>query len=250
VGLCTFLLLLFGVARPAEAAADAPPCGGGRLVRRTITVGGLRRSYVVRTVSPEAPVLLAFHGYSSSASRLVASSGLATAGPAAGFTTVFPEGTGTPTRWAIADRLPGPDDVAFVAALLTDLRRMRCGDPTRVAAAGFSNGAAFTAHLACRWPHRFTGIALVGGAGFAPPCASVRVPSDVPVVLVHGALDRTVPLRGGPVLGGALQAEPFATAVARWRRAPDRTVVVATVPGLGHTWPPLATQEIVTTFAP
>ena len=228
----------------------AAPCGEGRLVRRAITVGGLSRSYVVRSSGSSAPVLLAFHGYSSSAARLLASSDLATTAGQAGFTTVFPEGTGTPARWAIPGRIPGPDDAAFVAAVLTDLRRMDCGDTTRVHAAGFSNGAAFTAHLACRWPNRFVGLALVGGAGFAPPCAAARVPSRVPVVLVHGTRDRIVRVRGGPVLGGALQAEPFAAAAARWRHPSGRTVVTVIVPGGGHTWPSLATREIVTTFAP
>ena len=218
-------------------------------MRRTLTVGGLTRSYGVRSPGPGAPVLLAFHGYSSSAARLAASSGLANAAFDAGFTVVLPEGTGAPARWAIPGRIDGPDDVAFVAAVLTDLRRLGCGDTARLHAAGFSNGAAFTAHLACRWPNRFAGLALVGGAGFALPCAAARVPATVPVVLIHGAVDRVVPPRGGPVLGGALRAEPFAVAADRWRRPAGRTVVAATVPGVGHTWPSLATQEIVTTFA-
>ena len=234
---------------PAEANAAAPVCGGGRLVRRTLTVGGLARSYVVRAPGATAPVLLAFHGYSSSASRLIGASGLANAAFDAGFTTVFPEGSGSPSRWAIPGQIDGPDEAAFVAAVLTDLRRLGCGNTTRVYAAGFSNGAAFTAHLACRWPNRFRGIALVGGAGFAAPCAANRVPGSVPVVLVHGANDRTVPVGGGPVLGGALRAEPFDLAVERWRRAGDRAVVAVAVPRWGHTWPSLATQEIVTTFA-
>ena len=224
-------------------------CGDGRLVRRTLTVGGLERSYVVRTAGPAAPVLVAFHGYSSNARRLIASSGLATAAVDAGFTTVFPEGTGSPARWAIPGRIDGPDDIAFVAAMLTDLRRLGCGDTTRVHVAGFSNGAAFTAHLACRWPQRFVGLAFVGGAGFAPPCAAARVPASVPVVVVHGAADQVVSVRGGPVLGGALHAEPFAVAADRWRRAEGRTVVAAVVPSSGHSWPSLATREIVTTFA-
>ena len=232
------------------ALVSAGTCGDGRLVRRAIRVGGLDRSYVVRSSGASAPVLLAFHGYSSSAARLIRTSGLATYAADAGITTVFPEGTGTPARWSIPGRIPGPDDAAFVVAVLTDLRRLRCGDTSRVHAAGFSNGAAFAAHLACRWPNRFAGLALVGGAGFAPACAAARVPAYVPVVLVHGARDRIVPPRGGPVLGGALRAEPFAAAVARWRHPAGRTVVATTVADAGHTWPSLATREIVTTFAP
>lgn len=240
-----------GSTKRSLGSGTAPStCGGGRLARRTFSVGGLRRSYVVRSSGPTAPILLAFHGYSSSAARLAASSGLATAGGDAGFTTVFPDGSGTPTRWAIPGRIDGPDDAAFVAAVVHDLRRWGCGDTARLHAAGFSNGAAFTAHLACRWPTRFAGLALVGGAGFASPCAAARVPARVPVVLVHGALDRTVPHRGGAVLGGALRAEPFAVAADRWRHPAGRTVVAVTVPGWAHAWPSLATQEIVTTFAP
>ena len=245
----TLLLTGVGVVRPDEAGAAPTVCGGGRVVRRTLTVGGLARSYVVRSTGPASPVLLAFHGYSSSAGRLMASSGLATHAADAGFTTVFPEGTGSPPRWAIPGSIDGPDDAAFVAAVLTDLRRLGCGDTTRTFAAGFSNGAAFASQLACRWPNRFAGIALVGGAGFAPPCASGRVPTSVPVVLVHGANDRTVSVAGGPVLGGALRAEPFALAAQRWRASDGRTVVAVVVPRWGHTWPSLATQEIVTTFA-
>lgn len=249
VAFLTLVVSIVGGSGAADAATR-PTCGGGRLVRRSLTVAGVARSYVVRSPGSDAPVLLAFHGYSSSAGRLIASSGLATAGVDAGFATVFPEGSGTPTRWAIPGRIDGPDDAAFVAALLTDLRRAGCGDTGRVAVAGFSNGAAFTAHLACRWPNRFAGVALVGGAGFAPPCAAARVPASVPVVLVHGAADRVVALRGGPVLGGALQAEPFAVAADRWRHPAGRRVVATVVPGEGHAWPSLATREIVTTFAP
>lgn len=94
---------------------------------------------------------------------------------------MFPEGTGSPGCWAIPGRIDGPDDAAFVSAVLTGLRRL-----------GFSNGA-----------------------GFAGPCAAARLPTNVPVVLAHGARDRTVPLRGGPVLGGALRAEVFTTAAER-----------------------------------
>jgi poly(3-hydroxybutyrate) depolymerase len=162
---------------------------------------------------------------------------------------VFPEGVGSPSRWALPDRIRGADDDAFVDALLRDLAVHGCGDGARVYAAGFSNGAAFVGHLACRRPDRFRGLALVGGAGLVGPCASDRVPAATPVVLVHGRDDGTVPIGGGPVLGGALRAEPFVRAADRWQRAPGRDVIVRIVPGLGHRWPLLATEEIVATFA-
>jgi poly(3-hydroxybutyrate) depolymerase len=70
----------------------------------------------------------------------------------------------------------------------------------------------------------------------------------VPVVIAHGGSDRIVPTAGGPVLGGALHAEPLGATVDRWRRD-DRTVSFRITPKTGHVWPALATEEIVATFA-
>lgn len=223
----------------------------GRLQRAFVTVGGARRSYLVARPAPRfgrAPLLLAFHGYSSSATKLAATSGIVPAATAAGFVAVLPEGSGTPPRWALPGRLAGGDDATFVRAVLAAVARDTCIDLQRVYATGFSNGAAFTGVLACRHPRLFRGIALVGGANLAPPCAAERARADLQVVLVHGRSDRIVPLAGGPVLGGALRAEPFAVTVARWRGDPARPVTAVAVPRWGHRWPPLATREIMATF--
>jgi polyhydroxybutyrate depolymerase len=232
-------------------AACAPTTG---LVRRSVTVNGVRRSYLVQTpvtasAAAPAPVVLAFHGYSSSAATLAATSRLAPALAARGVVTILPDGTRTPARWSLPDRLPGGDDDAFVDALLRDVVRRSCGDPARVSLAGFSNGAAFVGHQACRRPDAFRSLTLVGGAGLVTPCGPERTPPATPVLLVHGRADRIVPMGGGPVLGGTLQAEPFLRAVDRWRRAPGRKVTVRIIPGWGHRWPSLATEEIVATFA-
>lgn len=244
-------------ASPSPALAGVAPasCPTPGLVRRSVTVDGLRRSYLVQvpaTASPArpAPVVVAFHGYSSSAAALAASSDLAPALASRGVITVFPDGAGSPSRWALPDRLASPaDDDRFVAALLRDVARRSCGDPGRISAAGFSNGAAFVGHLACRRPGAFRSLALVGGAGLVEPCAPDRTPASTPVLLVQGRADATVPVAGGSVLGGALRAEPFLRSVERWRRAPGRAVTVRIVPGWGHRWPSLATEEIVATFA-
>lgn len=237
-----------GRASPAEGRCE----GVGGIERRALVVGGLRRTYLVAApgrVRGSAPILLAFHGYSRRGEILAATSRLATVAGPRGFLTVFPDGTGRPSRWSIPGRLAGPDDVAFVDALVADLARRSCGDASRVYAAGFSNGAAFVGLLACRRPELLDGIAFISGANLADPCAATSTPVDVPVVLVHGAADRVVALAGGPVIGGALQAEPFTATVDRWRQEPGRRLVVNIVAGRGHTWPPLANEQIAGTFA-
>lgn len=223
-------------------------------MRHTLSIGGAERTYLLaRPVASTgsgrpSPLLLAFHGYSTSGAALARRSGLSAAAGAAGFVTVFPDGTGTPARWALPGRIDGPDDVAFVRALIRDVARRACIDPARIYAAGFSNGAAFAGLLACRHPTLLAGIALVGGANLAPPCAATRAPGRVAVVLVHGADDLVVPLAGGAVLGGAQRAESLAATEARWRAEGARTVSSITLAGWGHTWPRLATSEIVAIF--
>lgn len=222
------------------------------LVRRHLVVGGRSRSYLVAAPpggSSPAPILLAFHGYSSSATTLARNSSLHVAAGSAGYVTVYPDGTGRPSRWALPGRLAGADDGAFVDALLADVARRACGDATRVSAAGFSNGAAFVGQLACRRPGSFRALAFVGGAGLVEPCASARTPASTSVVIVHGDADAVVKTGGGPVLGGALQAEPLRLATTRWRMVPARAVRLVLVPGAGHVWPSVATKEIVATFA-
>lgn len=256
--ICTLVALL-GVlvltvsSTGAGAAPSRRPCRApGGLVRRHLVVAGRARSYLVAvpasTTAP-APILLAFHGYSSSAATLARNSGLHDAAGAAGFVTVYPEGSGRPSRWGLPGRLEGPDDGAFVDAVIADVAAGACGDPARVSAAGFSNGAAFVGRLACRRPGGLRAVALVGGAGLVEPCAAAKTPATTPVVIIHGGADAVVKTGGGPVLGGALQAEPLRTAVARWQAMPARPVRVVVVPGAGHVWPSLATREIVATFA-
>lgn len=237
----------------AGAAPSRRACrASGGLVRRHLVVGGRARSYLVASPAANAapaPILLAFHGYSSSAATLARNSGLHDAAGAAGFVTVYPDGSGRPSRWGLPGRLAGPDDGAFVDAVIADVAAGSCGDPTRVSAAGFSNGAAFVGRLACRRPGSLRAVALVGGAGLVEPCAAARTPAATSVLILHGAADAVVKSSGGPVLGGALQAEPLGVAAGRWQSTPARSVRVVVVRGVGHVWPSLATREIVATFA-
>jgi polyhydroxybutyrate depolymerase len=205
---------------PSVGAHASPACGAadvGRTARVTEAAGEPRG------------VLLAFHGYSSSAGALAAASGLEQAAAAAGATVVLPQGAGSPARWALADRLAGGDDLALVDDLLDG-----CDPGLPVVVAGFSNGAAFAAEAACHLgARRVDALVLVGGAGLAAPCPGGR---PATVVVVHGGADTVVPVAGGPVLGGTLVAAPLADLEA------DRVVVV---PGWGHTWPAEATAEVL-----
>jgi polyhydroxybutyrate depolymerase len=71
-------------------------------------------------------------------------------------------------------------------------------DPARVYATGMSNGAMMAHRLGIELPDRIAAIAPVVGALFGDE----RLPRlPVPALIINGALDRSVPVEGGPLEG-------------------------------------------------
>jgi poly(3-hydroxybutyrate) depolymerase len=234
----------------AEVAVSIPTttavsCPSGD---RRMASGGMERRYVVtrpdasRGAPATRPVLLLFHGYTGSPESVTEVSDLPARAADAGWVVVAPQGSGSPSRWAIQD-LPGPDDVAFVRDLIREIAAGGCADSSRVAAAGYSNGAGFTAVLTCELD--LVASAMVGGANLGPTCA---VPAGHPIVIAHGQADDVVPVAGGPVIGGALTARPLVSTVNEWQAA-GASVREVVVPGWGHGWPPGATDAVLAALA-
>jgi len=193
--------------RAAVAAARAvrpepsAGCGGRRTgavrgVRRTITVGGEARGYLLDApaVDRPVPVVLAFHGFRASARGLRWGAGWARVARRDGFIAVHPEGhdgvalLGTTGRgWDM--RAGETQDVDFVRALLDRLEKERCVDRRRVFATGMSNGGFFANLLGCALAARIAAIAPVAGALDLGACVPAR---PVPVLLLYGRADRVV----------------------------------------------------------
>lgn len=178
------------------------------------------------------------HGWSSSADLITAESGLPVEAARAGWVVVVPEGSGSPSRWALPGRLDGPDDAAFVDAVIHRAASRFCLRDPAVALIGFSNGAAFAGHYACVRPAgAVDALVLVSGAGFTDPCERPELTVD----MVHDVNDPVVPAFGGPVLGGRLAAAPLAEISRDWRLA-GSTVSTTVVDGWAHRWPAEATE--------
>ncbi len=260
---------------PAHPAASPPDRG---VVTRQLDVAGNTRTYLLALPSSyssarPAPLILNFHGFGSNAVQQAAYSRLNDLGPERGFLVVTPQGSGSPARWALPDAIPGVDEVAFVRALLNELHGLWCIDEKRIYATGMSNGAAFSALLACRLEGRIAAVAPVAGINLVEPCDS---PAPLSVIAFHGAADPVVPYEGG-LIAGSFVVRSVPDAVAEWAthgrcdpygdevrigtgvrlRAYDPcpggiAVRLYTVEGGGHTWPGApalpalgrATQEI------
>lgn len=267
------LTLLAGVgpASPAHAQSRASGCRQaapqppGTTAPHTLTSGGPTRTYQLHlpeeyTGGRDWPVVLAFHGRGNTGSGTEEFSKLSTL-PAI---VAYPEGvvgTGDGQRqaWQGAPyAASGVDDVAFTGELLDSLEDRLCVDRRRVYATGKSNGAGFTALLACRMSDRIAAIAPVAGAFYPGTGENCRPSRPVPVIDFHGTGDATIPYggdadRGLPALHDWLttwaarngcrdRAPDRVTAPdvteSRWVRCPDGAEVrhVAVTDG-GHTWP-------------
>jgi polyhydroxybutyrate depolymerase len=147
------------------------------------------------------------------------------------------------------------DDVAFIAALVSDVTHRVAVDPGRVYATGMSNGAMMSYTLACR-TDLFAAIAPVAGTLLAD-CAE---PGPVSVLHIHGTADTHVLFGGGRGVGPAqVEGPPIADVIDRWRQIDDcadasvtkvgpversvsscasgRAVELVTIDGAGHQWP-------------
>lgn len=248
-------------ASPAACTPARPHAAGDS--SETLASGGAARAYLLHVPpsydgSRAMPLVLNFHGFGSNARQQAAYSALPAKGDDAGFITIAPDGTGDPRRW---DLTAGSPDVAFVGALLDDVAARLCIDTARVFATGISNGAAFSARLACDLPDRIRAIGAVAALVYPLRCDTTRA---MPVIALQGTEDPCVPFEGGVSKCGMMLPVPAAEDAARnWARhdgcnldAPhsqvtahvravaysecadrDAAVILYIVYGGGHTWP-------------
>jgi polyhydroxybutyrate depolymerase len=162
------------------------------------------------------------------------------------------------------------DDVAYLLAMVEDIRRRADVDPRCLYLVGMSNGAAMAGRLAWERADAVTAFAQVAGTAGVQVVAGTAPARPVPIMHIHGSADFITPYAGGvrrgfrghllirrsfgPSIGveewaqlwvgvnGA--AEPAAsrlspdTTVRRWSGPTAATdVLFYRVEGGGHTWP-------------
>ncbi|ORV81810.1 polyhydroxybutyrate depolymerase [Mycobacterium interjectum] len=238
-----------------------------------IKVGGLDRSYRLYKpvgVPASAPLVVVMHGYSGSARQVERDyqwDGLADSGK---FLVAYPDGLGR--AWNVDGETccgrsgrDGVDDVGFIRAAVADIAKNLGVDPAKVYATGMSNGAIMSFTLACT-TDIFAAIGPVAGTQLN----ACRAPRPASVMHIHGTTDRLVPYGGGQgfsVINGPSVPEvnafwrnvdqcgaptttasgPVTTSTAGC--AGGRGVVLVTVDGGGHEWPPFASQALWQFFA-
>jgi polyhydroxybutyrate depolymerase len=228
------VFLALGLAAPI--AAQGPGAGTKRIV---VSSGGYAREavlHVPKGYDPSAPppLVVGLHGAGGSGEQFTRGGGWAEMSDRAGFVFVAPDGL--PARPnAAADFLTNPhvwnsgqlrtgsprtgvDDVAFVAALLDDLKTRAPYDPKRVYVTGHSNGGGMSFRLAGKLADRIAAIATVAGLVADPDPRPVR---PVPTLFILGTKDPLTPLAGGEshLPWGSRTTKPVPEYLATWAKA-------------------------------
>lgn len=260
-----------------SAITDPVPAAAGRYNLRFDVSNGDQRAYILRLpagYNPAAavpyPVVYLFHGAGQSADSFYGRPGMVRMEALAdvqGKILVFAQGglgatVTLPGAWDDTGAIK--DDPLYAQELLGFLLANMNADATRVLAAGFSNGGHFTHVLGTTMPCAFRAIGVVEGyygsvaqPAPAPPPAGTLLP----VFIVHGDADATVPIGGGGAGGFTsavsaynswygndgctlLTAAPvippptFTFQFTGCKRGTSGNVVrFTTVFGLGHEWP-------------
>lgn len=178
-----------------------------QLTEFAYTHDGEERSYFLYLpddIAPDAPLVFVLHGYTSTASQVVALYGMNDVADANGFAVCYPQGskdfTGT-NFWNIKFPFESVDDVGFLTNLAGDLQTVYDLDPTCTYVSGMSNGGMMSYYLGCERPDVFKAIASVTGtitSNFLSDCNG-NIP--VPFMQIHGTSDIVVPYNGSNIAG-------------------------------------------------
>jgi len=209
------------LASAAGPHAQGQPAASTSRAERTITHGGLQRTYLVYdfTGPAPAPVVIVLHGGGGNAANAVMMTGFDRVATRDRAIVVYPDGTAARARVPLLTWNAGHccasamerrvDDVGFISAIIETLVASGRADPSRVYVTGMSNGAMMAHRLGRELSAKIAAIAPVVGAVFGdepPPQAAM------PAFIVVGRDDQVVPGTGGSLqlrglLGGRSAAD-------------------------------------------
>lgn len=156
------------------------------------------------------PLVLDLHGSGGNAAGQARNSGFESLAGSERFIVATLEAENA--RWNVPVASGRPDDVAYVADVITQVSARVCTDETRIYATGFSGGARMTSLLGCRLGSRLAAIAPVSGLRTPAECSG----RSVPVLTFHGLADPQNPYDGHAPGRGAEWSESVPEALAGW----------------------------------
>ncbi|GAB5517917.1 MAG: PHB depolymerase family esterase [Rhodothermales bacterium] len=200
------LMLMAGCFSDGPSPADVADVPTGT-ISATLEHDGQARDYILYvpasyTGEAEVPLVLNFHGYTSSAEDQMEYGDFRPIADTAGFIVVHPQGTLLDGKthwnvggWTLASTV---DDVAFTSALIDAIAAEYAIDLDRVYSTGMSNGGYMSFLLACQLSDQIAAVASVTGSMTPQTMADCTPGHPTPVLQIHGTQDSVVPYGGNP----------------------------------------------------
>jgi polyhydroxybutyrate depolymerase len=174
---------------------------------KSLKVGKIRRSYVINVPADygekPAPLVLVLHGAMGHTFTVAWDTRMTERASKQGFLVAYPRGMGiasTLRTWNAGDccglaKLRNIDDVAFLKALLKEIRSDYNVDADRIFIAGASNGGMMAYRAAIEMSDQIAAIATASGTMMV---SEKSAGEPVSILAFHGTNDHIVPYQGGP----------------------------------------------------
>jgi polyhydroxybutyrate depolymerase len=168
--------------------------------------GGYSRSCIIDfpskfTEQKKLPVLFSLNGYGGDAPTQRNYQQNHILGDSVGYITVYPEAYNKRWNSGISDNTswptPSVNDVGFISTLIDTIITRFSVDTARVYSCGYSNGGFMSLRLASQLSNRIAAVVSVSGVQTNTSAASYSATRNIPVMLIHGTNDKTVPFNGG-----------------------------------------------------
>ena len=185
------------------------PLSAQQTLYKSITHDNMQRTYNLYipasyNAADSVPLLLCFHGYTSSANTIMFYTNFQAIADTAGFIVAYPQGTILPgtgnTHWNVGGWTTAStvDDVGFTAALLDTISADYSINQDRIYSTGMSNGGYMSFLLACQLSHKIAAIASITGSMTPQMYSACNPQHPMPALQMHGTSDGTVPYNGDP----------------------------------------------------
>ena len=207
LGLWAALGMVFAACQPGGPMQGPPGCQNLAPGDFECMIGA--RTFLLHvpasyTGQTPVPLVLDFHGFTSTADAQRRISGWLQKSDQQGFVVAYPQGQNNAHRTqGLCCGNPDPNDPQFHRAIVTQIRLAGRIDPGRIFATGLSNGGAVSHTLACTASDLFVAVAPVsfqlagGGKDFATTVANCNPPRPVAVIHFHGTADNVAPYANG-----------------------------------------------------
>ena len=229
---CFLLALLFQITSCNSGENQEPVLEFPEFVNGTLSFQSNQRKYILHIPDSydgrtAVPLVVFLHGGGGNAQTAQGFTNFNAVSKENGFLMVYPQAffeAGTDSyAWAdgrgLAPDKLGIDDVGFIDALVTELKRQYKIDNQRVYLCGFSNGSFLTQRIAFLKNSQFAAIGTLGGTMNESLFNAGKPGRAIPMVYVFGTADPLVPVDGGYVSGNT-SLEPVKSvddAVAFWK---------------------------------